>query len=164
MSAPVRTRILRMIGALAVAIALATPTLFARQGSLEICAQLAQIGPSTDTFNGTATSPPFNWHVGDAFTFAVSGPPGATLTIQLPSGTPVASGPSPLTYVVPAELTSTTITLLSDSSTTVNATISCVQGAAVPSVPVIVLVTLAGLTLFTGAIMLARRRVALRRA
>jgi hypothetical protein len=112
--------------------------------------------------DGPATTPgALAFDPGDTISLTVTGLPSTTIfSFELPTGTVVASSPSPLTYVVPASVSGTfTITASAYPPVpTGTTTFTCSNALAVPAMPPFALIGLFGLLLIAGAVVLARRR------
>lgn len=158
MAAPslVRMRTVGFIAALGIAIVGASAGLSAQATLSTGCAIINTVPPGTG-FPGTATTPSVNFNAGDTISMIVLGNASGQFFFELPTGTQVASGPSPLIYTVPASLTGVTFTLGSTpNSATGTVTITCSQ--AVPAMSTTLTAAVFGALLLVSAIAIVRRR------
>jgi hypothetical protein len=158
MAAPslVRRRTVGFIAAIGVAIIGASAALSAQATVSSGCAIINGVPPGT-AFPGTATTPTVNFNAGDTITMIVLGNASGQFFFELPTGTQVASGPSPLIYTVPVSLTGVTFTLGSTpNSATGTVTITC--GQSVPAMSTTLTVAAFGALLLVSAIAVVRRR------
>jgi hypothetical protein len=162
LDAPVRSRLLPFVFVAALLLACSGSAVpLSAQAELSTgCQFLNSVGLGQFP-EGPATTPSaLAFNAGDTFTLTVTGlPPSTIFSFELPTGTVVASSPSPISYTVPADISGTlTIAASAYPEVPTGSTQFTCSNLAVPVMPPFALIGLFGALLIVGAVVIARRR------